>query len=181
MELIELDRRIASYDRRIRELYPQQRAVPAPWQNRRHRTCDSNSADCRRRGSELLQEWPSVRCVAGAGPEAAVEWGTNPIVRHQQTRRSLFAHVDDPWRARCARESRRQTGSAKPLARQACANGAIRTSRRLHSPTRMRVSSGPCSPATNFTNPHYRYRRPRGEAVNERISKEVSPGNCNKW
>ena len=43
------------------------------------------------------------------------------------------------------------------------ANGAIRMWRRLHSPTRMRASSGPCSPATNFTNPNYRYKRPRAK------------------
>src|SRR5512143_4330845 len=60
------------------------------------------------------------------------------------------------------------------------ANGAIRMWRRLHSPTRMRASSGTCSPATNFTNPNYQYKRPRTKPVNERINKEVSPSNCNK-
>jgi len=55
--------------------------------------------------------------MAGACAEAAIKRRAKPIVRHQQTRRSLFTHVDDPRRSRRSWESRGQAGSAKPLAR----------------------------------------------------------------
>ena len=99
-----------------REWVSRERSVPKAWRNRRHRTSDRYRPCCRRWGSKLLQERPSVRGPAGAGAEAAVNWRAKPTVRHQQTRRSLFAHVDDPRRTRCPWESRRQAGSAKPLA-----------------------------------------------------------------
>ena len=99
-ELTELDRRIAGYDRKIRELY-------------------RNSEICQRLGKiegigpvtatalivavgdpKLLQEWPSVCGMAWACAEAAIEWRPRPIIRHQQTRRPLSAHLADPRRSR---------------------------------------------------------------------------------
>jgi transposase len=45
-EMAEIDDRIANYDRRIREIFRNQRAVPAAWKDRRHRPCDGNRLDC---------------------------------------------------------------------------------------------------------------------------------------
>ena len=67
----------------------------------------------------MLQEWPPVRRVAWACAEAAIEWRASALVWHQQTWRSLFAHLADPWRSRRFQPGRRQTRSTKPLAQQA--------------------------------------------------------------
>jgi hypothetical protein len=114
-ELIELDRRIASCDRRIRELYRSSELCQKLREIEGVGPVTATALVAAVGGSELLQEWPSVRCMAGAGAEAAVEWRTKPIVRHQQTRRPLLTHVDDPRRSRSSWQSWGQARSAKPL------------------------------------------------------------------
>src|SRR4029453_14541316 len=61
------------------------------------------------------------------------------------------------------------------------AHGAIRMGGRVHSLKRRRASSGPCSPATNFTNPNYRYKRPKAKRSNERIKRRSHPAIATKW
>ena len=115
-EMAEIDDRIATYDRRIREIF---RA----------------SEQCQRLGKiEGIGPVTATALIAAVGDrtcfkngrqfaawlrpgaETTIQWRAGPPVRYQQTRRSLSAHIDDPWRSRCARQSNRQAGSPKPLA-----------------------------------------------------------------
>jgi len=100
----------------------------------------------------------SFSCMAGTCAQPALRWRTTPIVRHQQTGRPLFAHVDD---------TRRPSGSV-----------GIRTSRPWRSPTRMLASSGPCSPGISLTNRRDQFRRLDTRRLVEGRT-EVLPGNCN--
>jgi hypothetical protein len=68
-ELIELDTRIAGYDRKIRAL-SQWRDLPASRQGRRDRPGDGDSAGRCGRRSKLVQEWASV-CGVACPPFAA--------------------------------------------------------------------------------------------------------------
>ena len=109
-ELANLDQRIASYDRRVRELYRASELC--------QRIGKIEGIGRSRWRSNMLQEWPSVCRLAGARTQATIERRTNSIARYQQARRSLFAYSPDPWRSCCAGQSRRQTRPKEPLARQ---------------------------------------------------------------
>ena len=83
-ELAELDRRLAVYNRRIRDLFRStemcQRIGKIEGIGPSHR----DGTGCRCRRQDLLQEWPSVRGLAGAGSTTTVKWRQSPAVRHQQ-------------------------------------------------------------------------------------------------
>ena len=122
--MAEINDRIANYDRRIREIF-------------------RTSEQCQRLGKiEGIGPVTATALIAAVGDrtcfkngrqfaawlrlgaETTIQWRASPPVRYQQTWRSLSAHIDDPWRSRCARQSSRQAGSPKPLAWEVAAKAA---------------------------------------------------------
>jgi len=162
VELIELDRRIAFYDRQVRELY-------------------RNSELCQRLGKiEGIRPVTATALIAAVGDRTCFKngrqfaaWlGLVPKQRSSGGRTQLFGiskRGDRYLRTLMIHGVRAALGKAggnkihEVAGSATYANGAIRMWRRLHSLTRMRASSGPCSPATNFTNPNYRYKRPKAK------------------
>jgi transposase len=117
-ELIELDTRIAGYDRKIREFY-------------------RNSEICQRLGKvEGIGPVTATALIAAVGDRSSfkngrpfADWlglvprqrssgGPAPDCSASATGRSLSAHVADPRRSRRAGAGSRKTGSKKPVARQ---------------------------------------------------------------
>ena len=121
-ELIELDARVTGYDRKIRELY-------------------RNSEICQRLGKvEGIGPVTATALVAAVGDRSSFKNGRQFAAwlglvpkqrssggrarlfgiseRHQQTWRSLSAHLADPWRSSGARTDSRKAGSEKLVARQ---------------------------------------------------------------
>jgi len=117
-EMAELDVRIKSYDRRIREIFRNSEQCQRIGKIEGIGPRDRNGIACGRGEQNMFQEWPAVRSMVGARAETAIEWRTRSTVWHQQARRPILAHVAYPWCAISSGPDKRKAGSAKPLARQ---------------------------------------------------------------
>jgi len=81
-ELMELDRRIASCDRRIRELYRTSELCQRLGEIAGIGPVTATALVAAVGDRSCFKNGRQVRCMAGACTEAAVKWRTTPIVRH---------------------------------------------------------------------------------------------------
>jgi transposase len=151
VEMAELDQRITSYDRRIREIFRNSEQCQRLGKIEGIGPCDGDGIDCRRGRQIVLREWPPVCRMAGLGAEAAIEWRASPLVRHQQARRPLLRTLmihgaRAPWVEPAANRILAASGSAS------CGSADIPMLRLSRSPTKMRASCGPCFPAMHPMN-----------------------------